>query len=90
MDNVSTRLSRISAWFSRASPLMTFTMSNTTRRSTPMMRSRLRRPTSKSMTTVFLPRCARPVAKAAEEVVLPTPPLPDVTTTTCAMSRASW
>ena len=36
-----------------ASPLMTLTKSNTTRRSQPMMRSRLRSPTSKSMTTVL-------------------------------------
>src|SRR5436305_7097200 len=63
---------------------MTLMKSKTTRRSHPMMRSRLRRPTSKSMTTVFLPRWARPVAKAAAVVVLPTPPLPEVTTTTCA------
>ena len=40
----------------------------------PMMRSRLRRPTSKSMTTVLKPRMARPVAKLALVVVLPTPP----------------
>src|SRR3712207_7528862 len=42
--------------------------------------------TSKSITTVRLPRCARPVAKAALVVDLPTPPLPDVTTITCAMA----
>src|SRR6185312_5476196 len=78
------RLSRISAWLSLASPLMTLMKSKTTRRSHPMMRSRLRKPTSKSMTTVFLPRWARPVANAAADVVLPTPPLPEVTTTTCA------
>ena len=63
---------------------MTLMKSNTTRRSQPMIRSRLRRPTSKSMTTVFLPRSAKPVAIAAAEVVLPTPPLPDVTTMTLA------
>src|SRR5258707_133081 len=63
---------------------MTLMKSKTTRRSHPMMRSRLRKPTSKSMTTVFLPRWASPVANAAAVVVLPTPPLPDVTTTTCA------
>src|SRR3546814_2964850 len=45
-----------------------------------MIRSRLRRPTSKSITTTFLPRRARPHARLALLVVLPTPPLPDVTT----------
>src|SRR4029077_3021588 len=45
-----------------------------------MIRSRLRRPTSKSMTATFLPRLARPTASEALVVVLPTPPLPDVTT----------
>jgi hypothetical protein len=51
------------------------------------IRSRFRKPTSKSMTTVFLPAWASPVAKAAEDVVLPTPPFPDVTTITCAMRK---
>jgi hypothetical protein len=37
------------------------------------------------MTAVRLPLCASPVAKAALVVVLPTPPLPEVTTITCAM-----
>jgi hypothetical protein len=37
------------------------------------------------MTTVLWPRSARPVAKLALEVVLPTPPLPDVTTIILAM-----
>src|SRR5688572_32710936 len=45
-----------------------------------MIRSRLRRPTSKSMTAVFLPALARPQARDALVVVLPTPPLPEVTT----------
>src|SRR5690606_23477914 len=45
-----------------------------------MIRSRLRSPTSKSMTAVLCPRRARPLAKLALVVVLPTPPLPDVTT----------
>src|SRR2546427_9124877 len=45
-----------------------------------MIRSRLRRPTSKSMTATFLPRLARPTAILALVVVLPTPPLPEVTT----------
>ena len=45
-----------------------------------MIRSRLRRPTSKSMTATFLPRLASPTASEALEVVLPTPPLPEVTT----------
>ena len=47
-----------------------------------MIRSRLRRPTSKSITTVLCPRIANPVEIAADDVVLPTPPLPDVTVTT--------
>src|SRR5258708_31914826 len=68
------------AWCSFASQAMTLTKSNTTRRSQPMMRSRLRRPTSKSTTTVLCPRSASPVPSAAVEVVLPTPPLPDVIT----------
>src|SRR4051812_17427115 len=63
---------------------MTLMKSKTTRRSHPMIRSRLRSPTSKSMTTVRWPRRASPAAKAAELVVLPTPPLPDVITTTFA------
>jgi hypothetical protein len=41
----------------------------------------LRKPTSKSITTVLWPRNANPDAKLALVVVLPTPPLPDVTTT---------
>src|SRR3546814_2062956 len=76
----SKRLSLISAWRSDASPWVTLTKSYTTRRSQPMIRSRLRRPTSKSITTTFLPRRARPHARLALLVVLPTPPLPDVTT----------
>jgi len=79
-NRFSKRLSLISACFSVASPWMTLTKSYTTRRSQPMIRSRLRRPTSKSMTATFLPRRASPVAMLALEVVLPTPPLPDVTT----------
>src|SRR6516225_5934566 len=50
-----------------------------------MIRSRLRRPTSKSMTAVLWPRSARPDEKLALVVVLPTPPLPEVTTTIFAM-----
>jgi hypothetical protein len=57
---------------------------DTTRRSQPITRSRLRKPTSKSMTTVLWPRNASPAAKAAAVVVLPTPPLPDVIATTFA------
>src|SRR5690554_1970483 len=45
-----------------------------------MIRSRLRRPTSKSITTVLWPRLARPVLIEALVVVLPTPPFPEVTT----------
>src|SRR6185312_5853666 len=52
-----------------------------TRRSTPMMRSRLRSPTSKSIAMVFFPSSAMPVAMLALVVVFPTPPLPEVTTT---------
>src|SRR5690606_17193765 len=43
---------------------------------------RLRKPTSKSTTTTLAPPCARAAPKAALDVVLPTPPLPDVTTST--------
>src|SRR3954464_1617508 len=50
-----------------------------------MTRSRLRRPTSKSTTTTFLPIFASAAPSAAVDVVLPTPPLPDVTTRTLAM-----
>src|SRR3954462_4072847 len=70
----------MSAWLRLASLWMTLMRSYTTRRSQPMIRSRLRRPTSKSITAVLWPRMARPEAKLALEVVLPTPPLPDVTT----------
>jgi hypothetical protein len=41
------------------------------------------------MTAVLKPRSARPVAKLALEVVLPTPPLPDVTTIILAMEVMS-
>src|SRR4249920_29717 len=68
---------------------MTLTRSYTTRRSQPMMRSRLRRPTSKSITAVLWPRSARPEAKLALVVVLPTPPLPEVTTMILAISGKS-
>src|SRR3990167_339148 len=80
-------LSLISAWFRLASPWMTLIRSYTTRRSQPMIRSRLRRPTSKSITAVLWPRRARPVEKLALVVVLPTPPLPEVTTTILVMVR---
>src|SRR5579863_325672 len=89
MNRLSLRLSLIRAWLRLASPLMTLMKSNTTRRSQPMIRSRLRKPTSKSMTTVLWPRKARPAAKAAAVVVLPTPPLPDVMTTTFAKGPPS-
>src|SRR6478609_4809970 len=84
-NRLSQFLSLIRAWFSVASPWITLTKSYTTRRSQPMMRSRLRRPTSKSMTAVLWPASARPEAKLALVVVLPTPPLPDVTTMILAM-----
>src|SRR5690606_16369380 len=86
-NRLSKRLSLISACRSDASPWTTLTKSYTTRRSQPMMRSRLRRPTSKSMTTTFLPRRARPLARLALLVVLPTPPLPEVTTMISAKTR---
>src|SRR5215472_9952115 len=63
--------------------------SKTTRRSHPMIRSRLRNPTSKSMTTVRCPRNASPPAIAAAEVVLPTPPLPEVSTITLPAKKTS-
>src|SRR3954469_22985255 len=84
-DRLSLCLSLIRAWFSVASPWITLTKSYTTRRSHPMIRSRLRSPTSKSMTAVRWPRTARPLAKLALVVVLPTPPLPEVTTMIFAM-----
>src|SRR5687768_8165319 len=65
---------------------MTLIRSYTTRRSQPMMRSRFRRPTSKSITAVLWPRRASPLAKLALVVVLPTPPLPEVTTTIFAIT----
>src|SRR5215471_19279168 len=58
-----------------------------------MTKSRLRRPMSKSITTIVWPVCASAAPKAAVDVVLPTPPFPDVTTTTlpnpspCCFSR---
>ena len=58
--------------------------------SQPMMRSRLRRPTSKSITTVLYPLKAKPAAKDALVVVLPTPPLPEVTTTIFATMDYSY
>jgi hypothetical protein len=87
-DRFSSRLSRISAWCSLASPCTTLIRSNTTRRSAPMIRSRLRKPTSKSTTTTFSPPCASAAPSAAVDVVLPTPPLPDVTTTTSAIGNS--
>src|ERR1700683_937690 len=56
--------------------------SYTTCRSAPITRSRLRKPTSTSTTTTFSPARASAAPSAAVEVVLPTPPLPDVTTMT--------
>src|SRR5215211_4158249 len=82
---VSMRLSRMSACSSFASPLITLIRSNTTRRSAPMIRSRLRRPTSKSIMATFWPLCASAAPSAAVDVVFPTPPLPDVTTSTLAI-----
>src|SRR5260370_15990912 len=79
------RWSRMRACESFATPCTTLMRSNRTRRSGPMTRSRLRRPTSKSMTTTFSPICARAAPSAAVEVVFPTPPFPDVTTKTLAI-----
>src|ERR1700754_1945839 len=84
-QRLSSRLSRISACGSFATPCTTLIRSNTTRRSAPITRSRLRRPTSKSTTTTLSPICASAAPSAAVDVVLPTPPLPDVTTKTLAI-----
>ena len=81
----SSRLSRIRACGSLATPCTTLMRSNTTRRSAPITRSRLRKPTSKSTTTTFCPLCASAAPSAAVEVVFPTPPLPEVTTRTLAI-----
>src|SRR6202140_5007645 len=83
--NVSMRLSRIRACGSLATPWTTLIKSKTTRRSAPITRSRVRRPTSKSTTTTDWPDCAKAAPSAAVDVVLPTPPLPDVTTKTLAI-----
>src|ERR1700736_809645 len=69
---------------------MTFTKSYTTRRSHPMIRSRLRSPMSKSTTATRLPRCASPHAMLADVVVFPTPPLPEVTTIISANAGISY
>src|SRR3954471_2500703 len=55
-----------------------------------MTRSRLRRPTSKSTTTTFSPPWANAAPSAAVDVVLPTPPLPDVTTKILAILVPSF
>src|ERR1700692_4955437 len=83
--SVSMRLSRIRACGSLATPCTTLIKSKTTRRSAPITRSRLRSPTSKSTTTTDWPDCAKAAPSAAVDVVLPTPPLPDVTTKTLAI-----
>ncbi len=87
--SVSNRLSRMSACESFATPWITLMKSKTTRRSAPITRSRLRSPTSKSTTATFCPACASAAPSAAVDVVLPTPPLPDVTTRTLAMLSIS-
>src|SRR6267378_7614845 len=69
---------------------MTFTKSYTTRRSHPMIRSRLRSPMSKSTTATRFPRCASPHAMLADVVVFPTPPLPEVTTIISANAGISY
>mmetsp|Transcript_24867 Transcript_24867/g.52994 ORF Transcript_24867/g.52994 Transcript_24867/m.52994 type:complete len:211 (+) Transcript_24867:958-1590(+) len=78
MLSPSTFLSLMSACPSVHSSCSTWTRSKTTRRSTPRWMSRLRSPMSKSTTHVERPRWARPVAKEAADVVLPTPPFPEV------------
>src|SRR6476660_1165145 len=83
--SVSRRLSRIRACESLATPWTTLMRSKTTRRSAPKTRSRFRSPTSKSTTATFCPVCASAAPRAAVDVVLPTPPLPDVTTRTLAI-----
>src|SRR6266536_2156156 len=88
-ERVSMRLSRMSACGSLATPWTTLIRSYTTRRSAPIRRSRLRRPISKSITTTFCPKLAIAAPRAAVDVVLPTPPLPDVTTTTLPISPPS-
>src|SRR5499427_3810605 len=80
------RLSRMTACVSLAVPWTTLMRSNTTRRSAPMTISRLRSPTSKSTTATLLPVRASAAPSAAVDVVLPTPPLPDVTTITLPIS----
>src|SRR4029079_19043330 len=69
---------------------MTLIRSKTTRRSAPMTRSRLRSPTSKSTTTTVSPVWASAAPSAAVVVVLPTPPLPDVTTRTLPILTPSF
>src|SRR5262249_45447597 len=85
-QRLSRRLSRMSACGSFATPWMTLIRSYTTRRSAPITRSRLRSPTSKSTTATFCPACANAAPSAAVDVVFPTPPLPDVTPMTLAIS----
>src|SRR6478752_1492487 len=86
-NRLSHCLSLMRAWLRLASPWITLIRSYTTRRSHPMIRSRLRSPTSKSITAVLCPARARPEAKLALVVVFPTPPLPEVTTTIFAMEK---
>src|SRR5262249_39048998 len=86
-SRLSSRLWRMSACGSLATPWTTLMRSKTTRRSAPITRSRLRSPTSKSTTATFCPACASAAPRAAVDVVLPTPPLPDVTTKTFAIVR---
>src|SRR5262249_3177477 len=49
-----------------------------------MTRSRLSGPTAKSPTGTLRPACAAAAPRAAVDGVLPAPPLPEVTTRTCA------
>src|SRR5690606_28903561 len=70
-------------------PSKTSIRSYTTRPSSPMTTSRLRRPTSVSMTQTFSPSRASAAPTLAVVVVLPTPPLPDVTTMALAFTLGS-
>ncbi|MMZ63305.1 hypothetical protein D1872_255510 [compost metagenome] len=80
MYNSSKRLSLTRAWFKRQRPSATSIKSYIILFSRPITTSRLRRPISVSTRHTFLPSNASAVPILAEVVVLPTPPLPDVTT----------
>ncbi len=79
------RLSRIIACRNRQRPSITSTISYTIRFSSPRTTSRFLKPISASIHTTFPPPAAKAVARFAVMVVLPTPPLPEVTVTTFAV-----